>query len=644
MEQIGGSMSSDGLQPIRFHPVAFVFPPFCESAYHGPHLAIPLLRAVLLEKGIASTALDLNLKVLYSLIEPERIGKVLELLPGSRLPQHTQRKARACLERLRFVGLERFTRPNPHSLKTALKFIREIVFPSPRRLEEALSADLVRTDLASELYDEFLVEVHGLRPDTVAFSVAFSEQLAEAIELARRIRASIPSARLLLGGSQVNLLDPQQISLIEDACLFDAISVGNGEQTIVQIISNSEVLATTDGTRKTRVWRSGSMTSDECNSLPIPLFGSTDGYLSPLTLPVLVTKGCYWGKCTFCDYPRLSDLGGRRFIQRSPNRVLKEIKKLQSTYSPEKINLISDAIPPSWYRQLAHSAIEEGVVLKTWSYMMHQGNLDREFFNLLAKAGVGQINFGTESTVDRLLELMKKQASFGVIRRNIEDAHSAGLTVVANAIVDYPTTTVEEAFDNIRGFEELLPFVDSVNPQMFDLTAGTPMAAQPSVFGLEVPKTAYVKTNHGFHALEYSRPHDLTETDRRIAQEAFFRLALRVKLRRRIDGVRLGSERMSNQIAFDGSAIILRDDNSLRVWIVSLGAEWPIEQWEADLLDRALQNASHSMTLNELRSSFHSTGPSSATTFEAWHSALIESGVVVQTSDSNLPYNSLVTE
>jgi len=627
-------MTPPELRPINSPSITFVFPPFCESAYHGPHLAIPLLRAVLQEAGIASAALDLNLESFHSLLSPASVEAVLDFVARSRLPPHAQRKAHACLTRLKTLGLQRFMKPDPRSLKAALKFLREILFPSPKRLEEALYIDLERAEIATKLYQTFINRLGNLEPDVVAISVAFSEQLAEAIELTRRIRTAIPTARVLLGGSQINLLEPSQLQLLSDSGLFDAISVGNGEQTILRIVS--EVMddsAVGAPPLASRVYRSGPMTSAECDALPTPLFEPLDDYLAPRTVPVLVTKGCYWGQCTFCDYPRLSDLGGRRFVQRSPARVLSEIKYIQATRAPAKINLISDAIPPSWYRALARAAIEGDVNLKTWSYMMHQDNLDQPFFELLAKAGVRQINFGTESTIDRVLGLMKKQASFEVVRRNIRDAHAAGLTVVANAIVDYPTTTREEAFENLRRFEELLPYIGSLNPQMFDLTAGTPMAATPEAFGLAVPKSAYLKTNHGFHALEYSRTHDLSRTDRAALREAFFRLALKVKQRRRSGNAAHTEVGAPNDLIFDGSAVVLVEGGKYKVWLASLGAEWPVQAWEARLLEQAFDTAGAPMALEELRAIFSVANPPATVTFESWLSAQIESGVVLRDAD-----------
>ncbi len=602
--------------------ICFVFPPFSESAFHGPHLAIPLLRAVLKEMGVQTVSEDLNIQTIRSILDPEMLDQLLLLCTRDE-HQHVGASVdlASAINTIQSRGLDTFVNSGSAQLKQFLQLARLFLFPTPADLEECIKERFHRPQLATELYSSFAERLVGSGATCFAFSVAFSDQLVEAIELACLIRNRKPEAVIWLGGSQINLLQPAQIAQLAECKWFDAVSVGNGEQTISSLVDD---LFTDGATRN--IYRSGSMGPEELNELPSPLFQENlIDYFSPTSMPVLVTKGCYWGKCTFCDYPKLSNLGGRRYIARDVEAVLQEIGDLQSRYDVDQINLISDAIPPAWYRRLAQRALGVGLELKTWSYMMHHRSLDRDFFNLLAAAGVRVINFGTESMIERILEVMNKQASPSDIQKNVFDAFQAGVTIVCNFIPDYPTTTREEAFENLAMVADLLPMINSLNPQMFDLTAGTAIESNPELFELKIDRNAYVKTNHGYHSVSFSRDRSITRTDRNVLQDAFYRMKRTALTKRR--EVTVDPDAPNTLLTLDGSLVFLGDGTA---WIMSTASRWKMANWERDLIEPIFDRQQGPyITLGELSQAFDS-GDRPPSGFENWLRTLVQSGTILQ--------------
>ncbi|WP_165448659.1 B12-binding domain-containing radical SAM protein [Rhizobium leguminosarum] len=604
--------------------VSFVFPPFCESSFHGPHLAIPLLKAVLLQTGLHTLHFDLNIRIVRELTKKQNIKTLRGDVTRSRFSEHEKTKILAALDHFQYTELDDFLNAGSGPLRTVLKFIKGIAFPHPSDLVECLSTSYVRSEICNVLYGKFVRDIVASNPDIVCFTVAFSDQLSETIDLARRLRHLRPDTEIWLGGSQINLLHESQIERIVESRHFDRISIGNGEQTILRMLADFNTAS------NETLYHSGSMNFVEINKLPPAIFPSLDEYIQPITLPVLATKGCYWGKCTFCDFPQLSDLGGRAYIARSPENVLEEIIELQLNHRVDKINLISDAIPPSWYKKLCTLAIERGVKLKSWSYMMHAKSLDAGFFAHLSEAGVKAINFGTESTIDRVLDVMKKQSGFATIKANLADAQGSGIRIVTNVIPDYPTTTREEAFENASNFQELLPNIDLINPQMFDLTAGTPIEANPSGYGLSVPTTAYVKTSHGFHSRKFERTDELSKSDRKIIEHIFARLKWQTLVRRRTMEMKSLSLEEDCELMVDGSALILNSGSSHRAWIMSIGYSWSLSDQEVNCLEGILKSGSKRFRLKELLTlAVGAFG--SDTKAKEWLRSLFETGIFVRT-------------
>jgi len=481
----------------------------------------------------------------------------------------------------------------PASVSYALRVIRRVLFPVPSHLEACLQT-AQNLDFAEELYGSLLDEVLRSSPRTVGFSVAFSEQVGETIRLARLIRERAPATPILLGGSQINLLQPSQIDLLARSGVFDYIVTPNGEPAIVELV---------DGARRqecAEVVTTRAIGAKDLVGLPHPVFDSTDLYFRPLTIPVLATKGCYWGKCAFCDYVRLSDIGGKRYLGRPAEEALDEIVHAHDTWQPDRIMLISDAVPPSWYGHLAEAAIASGVHLRTWSYMMHHEHLDRPFFEKLKKAGVQGINFGTESTNDRILRLMRKQATARAIGQNLRDAHESGISVISNVIADYPTLTFEEALRVVADFEALTPWVDELNPSTFDLTAGTPAAVAPGEHRLAVPNDAYHRSSHGFHTLPFSAEGALNSRQTMVLRVLYDQLAAAVRLRRRVAG--LGDPKFHNEdlLIFDRGAVAIASSPPTYK-IPALGLSLKLEAWESTLVDRILDRAEGRIKVGDLR-------------------------------------------
>ncbi|MBM4053921.1 MAG: hypothetical protein FJ264_04435 [Planctomycetes bacterium] len=602
--------------------IAFIFPPFSESALHGPHLAIPLLSAILREVDVETVSYDLNIKTVRRVIEREFLEEAQSVIEASSATSEEVEHALAAIQSLTSTSLEVFLNGNPLALRNALAAIRPFVFPIPQELQLCLVSHQDRPTVASQLYYGFIKEILSRSPRAICFSVAFSEQLPEAIELAKLFKASSPETSIWLGGSQVNLLEITQISALESSNLFDLISIGNGEKTIQQFALQ------TDQEKKRGVLHSGPMARGDLNKLPVPLFEGLNQYFHPVSLPVLVTKGCYWGKCTFCDYPRLSDIGDKRYIDRDPETVINEIAHLRNIHTFDDVNLISDAIPPGWYKRLADLAISRQIPLRTWSYMMHHNSLGSDYYEHLANAGVKAINFGTESCIDRILDVMKKQANYEGIRANLTAASNAGITTVSNAIPDYPTTTSIEAYENVNRFESLLPFIDSLNPQSFDLTAGTPIQAQPELFGITITKDAYIKTNHGYHGVVYDSRDPLSATDRNIVNRAFLGMKWRTLLRRRSTKVDFDSLRIADVLVFDGSARFLNPYQNI-LWLISIGYKWEVTEWERPILEEIIATPNREVRFDDLSRLYTKYSTIGSDYWIKWIESLSLSGLIV---------------
>jgi radical SAM superfamily enzyme YgiQ (UPF0313 family) len=84
-------------------------------------------------------------------------------------------------------------------------------------------------------------------------------------------------------------------------------------------------------------------------------------YLPECIYPVLLSEGCYWGKCDFCDYPFLAsqDPFVVSSMFRDPAHVVEDIRQVHERFGVRAIDLISDAVPMGYFARLAKEGGQE---------------------------------------------------------------------------------------------------------------------------------------------------------------------------------------------------------------------------------------------------------------------------------------------
>lgn len=478
--------------------VLFIFPPWLPGSSQGPYLAPHLLSTILRSKGFTVDNIDLNLRMVKTqTTDTVFLKKIIDYtrdLPEQNIETETFLEyATSALEKelrgIRTHQLEKVAISNS---------IKHIYLKDTKTIKDYKERGLNTLPMILELYQRVLNEVE-FDGSTVCISVAFGEQLPFALDCASHIRKKSPGTKILIGGAQISLLPQDLIDELIRFKLFNVIFTGYAEDKIAEVVEHCPeefCTAVTTGSPAT-----GKM----LDQLPFTEFDNMNEYDLP-ALPVMVNKGCYWGKCTFCDYTLMGDLGGLRYISRSVDIVYEEIKSLRKKYPHQLITLISDAVPPKFYKELCQKANTENFPLRTLSYMINNKNLTEEFFIEASKAQIAKIVFGTESFSDRILGLMKKQASRQDIMNNLELVKKYDINVTVNLIPNYPTSTYEEALDSVAIVEHYKNVISSITPFKFYLSANTEMDQNPEMYDLKVDeRTPYMKdTSNGYHSKNFT--------------------------------------------------------------------------------------------------------------------------------------------
>ena len=342
--------------------------------------------------------------------------------------------------------------------------------------------------------------------DFIGISVVFPSQIPEALHLARFLRAKAPHAFLALGGPLVH-----QVAIHLDAegrkqllAYADGRGLFEGEETLTQLFPLLEKWrAESDRKKRFELLRSvpNLLLADPSGGDPVlgprhsldlaadaqpPDYSDLDldRYLAPSrTLLYAPTRGCYWGKCSFCYYG-LTETATASYLEIPPERAASELGQLARRHGVKNFYLSCDVLSPVYAVKLAQALIDKGVKIRWSSDLKIEKYFTPERCKLLYDSGLRSAAFGIESGSDRILELMRKgcdRATMTEVNRNF---HEAGVATEWMTFTDHPDESVDEALSTVNWIEEQKDFVDCFIVGKFGLERGSHIAQDPQRYGV----------------------------------------------------------------------------------------------------------------------------------------------------------------
>ncbi|MBM4356058.1 MAG: radical SAM protein [Deltaproteobacteria bacterium] len=515
--------------------VLLVHPPVCDPTM--PYVATPLLAAVLEREGIEVGLVDANVEALdWLLAAPrlrdlearvrrrfDRLDRSAGLDHGRQLAWlalHDGLRAAAALRHSgKTVGRARNDRGSIEEAKDLLRGRRGDLFFDPAHygwaadtVEAALrlvsaayspvSMDLrsYRTPFAflneQEIRSDASPEhdpMHGYfagplsdridreRIDLVGISAVFPGQLQPAWSLAWTLRQRFPGLRLVVGGPaltqrMVHLPDATATRLLVP---FDAAVLFEGEEALCDIVREAAAGRMPFGLIR-------GTPSRDLASLPFPLFERLplERYLAPEpVLPYDASRGCYWGRCSFCHYGPVAE-GTAKYRERPLETIVAHAARMRAL-GARIIYLSHDTLSPALGSRLARALAEGEVGVRWGSDLRPEPAITPDWCRQVAQGGALAFSLGIESGSPRVLERMDKGTTAEAASRAVRNLAGAGIAAEAMVFLDFPTETAAEAGETLSFLEEHHPFLSLFMCGTFGLTHGSGVARHPERFGLE---------------------------------------------------------------------------------------------------------------------------------------------------------------
>jgi radical SAM superfamily enzyme YgiQ (UPF0313 family) len=370
-------------------------------------------------------------------------------------------------------------------------------FSNPRLVDFSAMIRFSEDPLTNPFVDFLSSWIPGIvgeeAPALVGLSVSTSHQLAGALTLGRMIRKNYPEIHVTLGGRHLLRLQQafaQEPSWLPEFC--SSLVLESGERPIKALVRQLRGGGSLDDVPNLVHVRDGHLFFNEkgahepIEDLPPPDFSDLplQSYLAPTPiLPVRLSEGCYWGKCTFC-----SRYDNRRFQTLAPETAARHQAHHQQRYGASCFTVNDDCLTPPYLERFCRALLSQGLSCRISLWCKPVGSFTADRLRLLYRAGVRMIRWGVETGHPRILKLMNKGTRLGESLRVLRDASEAGIWNHATIIFGFPTETPEEARETVSFLERNQDVIHSSIFFRFSLLSHSHIIQHPERFGIRAIK------------------------------------------------------------------------------------------------------------------------------------------------------------
>ncbi|MEN8198463.1 MAG: B12-binding domain-containing radical SAM protein [Thermodesulfobacteriota bacterium] len=353
-------------------------------------------------------------------------------------------------------------------------------------------------------FQELLQPVIDYHPDLFGLSVQFSQQLefsALFLKLCKE-QLNIPT---VLGGAWSGVV-PHPEDLFMSPMLFtvenknhpfqlkeylDYLIPGEGENGLLDICTmlkggmKSAQVANLIYRKGGQIRKNPPSVIMDLSTLPIPDFSSfnlPDYFLPRPVLPLQLSRGCPWQRCTFCTHHH-SYLNYRQVPVKTCIDILSSLKQDSQC---DCFSFVDEMILPKRFLALADEIVARKLDITYGAYAKPSDKFSQKLLERLQCSGCRVMMWGLESANQRVLDLMDKGTRVEIVKKVIERAAGSGIMNLLFVLFGFPTETEEELLNTVTFLKENSSRIHALAMGTFVLTEGSQVHRQPEKFSIVI--------------------------------------------------------------------------------------------------------------------------------------------------------------
>ena len=344
------------------------------------------------------------------------------------------------------------------------------------------------TNMFWDYYESKLAEIEKYEADFIAVSINSSSQIVPGLTLAAFLKKKT-KAHINIGGNFFGRVSEKLLETKEFFEIFaDTLSVEEGEGPVVELARyingeiNIEDVPNLIYLKDGEVRENPKMKPLKLNDmLPESLDGyDLSKYLAPeIVLPFQSSRGCYWGKCSFCD----QDFG-QEFNVKNIDKTISEMKMYKEKYGVSHFEFIDESVGPKYMDEFSDKLLSENIDIKYFCDARLESAFTKNILNKAHQAGLKMVMWGVESGSDKIMELINKGIDINRRFEILKDSSDSGIWNFAFIFFGFPAETKEDAQKTIDMLISHKDVVHSYGRSVFSMGKHAKLAAEPEKYGI----------------------------------------------------------------------------------------------------------------------------------------------------------------
>lgn len=405
------------LVPMNF---ALLYPPLVRTALHSPPTGIQQLAWYLRSRGASGQIFDLNLEFCRELTQNDRLDSLLTVLSAPEL-------------RARLIGLRAIKESARLDYHATIPLILSV-------LSECGVALVDDVYLNSHTIANLTEQLCRSRPRLVGLSVICNEQIPYAGALTLILKSL--AFDVVWGGPELTGWPRDELRGLFEQYGVDTIVRGDGESGLEGLIRGVPIQHEVIDGVPVPLGKIGVDAAFELDPL---------AYGQPATLNFIESKGCYWNRCTHCDYISLHETMDNT---RRTDVLVDTLNAYSERTNFRRFHFINDTLAPARAKKISAAIAASGTQFRWNSFAKIDKRFDVSILESLPAGGCEFLIVGLESLTDGPLKTLQKGYCAEEATEWIRNALVAGVALVINLIVGIPGSTDEDDLETLQRLRE----------------------------------------------------------------------------------------------------------------------------------------------------------------------------------------------
>ncbi len=341
-----------------------------------------------------------------------------------------------------------------------------------------------RTGEMSVMLQALVEQVLRSEPEVMGVSMIFSQQLPIGAMLGRFMREQ-HHVKVFFGGSCFTEGVEHFMRWYPKAA--DVIVTGDGELPLKALLEQQGNPRGVPGAfywQGEQVVREAAVFQKNIDAFGAPDFTQVDfsNYYSPRPVAaLLLSRGCYWRKCTFCVHYFSA---GDSYRLHGLEQVVAMLKNMVAQ-GVRHFSFVDEMIAPGHFVRLAQAIRAADLDIAYYALSKPNKTFTPEILKEMAASGCKYILWGLESANQRILDLMGKGTQVDEVQQVLRDAHAAGIHNHVYVICGFPTETEQEFGDTLAFLERNQDYISAIHRSVFSLEQGSPISKDLPKFSID---------------------------------------------------------------------------------------------------------------------------------------------------------------